>query len=176
MTVAICQGCGRRASSEEIHCAACGRPLVEGDEAPPPGWMTAEVEPEPVVRPLTPQQTVADLSVEEEAALFIPTGTRRADAEQSAPATPPEFGVEATGERDETATSSLPGGHGWRVRVTAANAAHAQRDAAAGESVVRKPRGPRRFPRWIFPALVVAILSTSGAAALLIVMHVMHSG
>ena len=176
MTVTICQGCGRRASSEEIYCAACGRPLVEGDEAPPPGWLTAEAGHEPVVRPETTAAPVVDLSVEEEAALFVPAGARRADADQSVAQPGSELGPEQAVDPAGTATEvSLPGGQGWRVRVTAANAARAQTGAAASQQDVAT-RGRRRFPRWVLPVLVIAILSTSGAAALLIVIHVMHSG
>jgi hypothetical protein len=176
MTVTICQGCGRRASSEEIHCAACGRPLVEGDEAPPAGWLTAETGYEPVVRPEATAAPAADLSVEEEVALFVPAGARRADTDPSAAQSGSELALEPAEDPAGTATEvSLPGGHGWRVRVTAANAARAQMAGASGEPDAEARGRRRRLPRWIFPVLVVAILFTSGAAALLIVIHVLHS-
>jgi hypothetical protein len=173
MTIAICHGCGRRASSEEVHCAACGRPLVEGDVTPPLGWMTAdELGDEPLVRPEPAPPQTAELSAEETAALFVPAAARGRDAGEVA-ADPALHEVRDGDEPALAATSSIPGGHGWRVRVSAANAA---RVAAAGESdaVLAGSRGPRRLPGWVYAALVIAILSTSAAAVVLIVIHVMH--
>lgn len=175
MTVVICQGCGRRASSEEVHCAACGRPLVEGDRTPPLGWMTAEgAGAEPLVRPeAAPALLSADLSAAATAALFIPPEARgaqpqTADGEPAeAPSAPPpdDEAVAAA------AATSLPGGHGWRVRVNPTQEARDGGALAGGGAGAR----PRRLPRWVLPTLVIAILATSAAAALLIVIHVMRA-
>ncbi|HEY6379393.1 MAG TPA: hypothetical protein VI316_09445 [Candidatus Dormibacteraeota bacterium] len=179
MTVVICQGCGRRASSEEVHCAACGRPLVEGDRTPPLGWMTAEgAGAEPLVRPeAAPAPLSADLSAAATAALFIPPEARgaqpqTADGEPAeAPSAPPPDDEEVVAAA-AAAAASLPGGHGWRVRVHPTQEAGDGAGALAGGGAGARPG---RLPRWVLPALVIAILATSAAAALLIVIHVMRA-
>lgn len=156
---------------------ACGRPLIEGDRTPPLGWMTAEgTGEEPLVRPeAAPAPFTGDLSAEASAALFIPEQVRSPQPEtaEGEPAEAPS----APGPADEgvaagVAEASLPGGHGWRVRVTPTEA---NGDGVGGAASARAVGRPRRLPKWVLPALVIAILATAGAAALLIVVHVMHA-
>jgi hypothetical protein len=124
---------------------------------------------EPLVRPeAVPSQQEAELSPEATAALFVPISARRAEA---AAVPSPEGADEPIGEAAPVVTSTLPGGHGWRVRVSEAQRAAG---AADDDGLAARRRGPRRLPRWVFAALIVAILATSSAAALLIVIHVMH--
>lgn len=178
MSTTICEGCGRRASSGEDTCAACGRSLGAPGGSTPAGWGTTELDVnEPLVRPMAPALPTDDVHTDDVSQLFRPASSRRAPGSLEPGAAPggtlePEPVANGAGPR----LADLPGGAGWRVRVSAAQAALAEADERSAAAAGPKPPLHARLPRWVYPMLIVAILATSAAAALLIALHVAHGG
>jgi hypothetical protein len=181
VTPVPCPGCGRPVEDEEIACSMCGRAHAStAAGAVPPGWQTADATEEPAIR------RVVRMGIDEERPGAADDGTAGADDVDPfrVPATPAPaasggggFDV-ASGSGAETppyGPGIMAGGKGWRVRLSASQAALDAVEASRATEAVAIPVANPQAPAWVYPLLITGILGTSLAALVLVAFHLLHS-